>query len=195
MRSGPMKRLAVALMMLPGISWADYLADRIGQAEGATSLLLQPPVAFLSREPVTVIFPGPHGTARLGVSMSYTDADTLNDHYHPAPSPPDRNRHISATAGGEVAVSERIGVFGKFGLRYSTNDVFSPAQSEGAGSVQQLDHRYGIGMSVRASEVLSLHFEWERYVQGGAAGADLSQSYWDPWKEKSVFGAGLRFGL
>lgn len=199
MMPGSKKLLLVAwLMMPPGMAWADFQVEHIGQADGATSLLLQPPVAFLSREPATVMFPGPHDASRLGFSMGYTDAGFTPD-LSPADSrsllPLTQESRFSATAVGELAISERIGVFGKFGLRYAANDSLLPAYlNNGRETMQQMDQRYGVGLNVRASEVLSLHFEWERYALGGT-GAELTNSGWDPWRERDVFGAGLRLGF
>lgn len=195
MISCPIKVFAAALLMLPALVRADFLEERIGQTGGTTSLLIQPPVAFLTREQTMVMIPSDYDSARLGFSMSYS-SDTNAMAGQPFASR-DQERLYSATAVGEYAISHRIGVFGKFGLRYSTGDELSSLSPMGVtGQLQQLDHRYGVGMNVRASEVLSLHFEWERYTQGsdGTVG-NLSNSGWDPWRERNVFGAGVRLGF
>jgi len=199
MRSGLMKLLAIAMLMLPGITWADFLEEHIGQAAGANSLLLQPAMAFAGWEPITVMFPGPYDATRFGLAMSYTAGSPFGPPSVEANSLTlsDPTKRFAATAIGELTISERVGVFGKFGLRYSSNDVLASTNlTNGAGYLQQVDQRYGVGVNVRASEVLSLQFEWERHSPGGiGVGAGLTKSDWDPWKEKNVFGAGVRFGF
>lgn len=196
MMSGPKKLLAVALLILPGLAWADYLAEEVGLADGATSLLIQPPVAFLSREPVPLIFPGPYDATQLGFSMSYHDDASLDSSSNASLIPQARPKRFSAMAIGGLALSQRIGLFGKFGLRYLSNGGLSPASFGEGTSIQQLARRYGVGVNVKASQVLSLQFQWERYgPQGVGVGADPTKSDWDPWKEKNVFGAGLRLGF
>lgn len=198
MMSVPKKLLAVALLMLPGMVWAAYQAEEIGQADGATSLLIQPPVAFLSREPAPLMFPGPYDATELGFSMSYNDdAYSLDSPLSSSLIPQTHPKRFAATAVGGLAISQRIGLFGKFGLRYSSNGgaLSSASFSEGA-STQQLAHRYGLGVNVKASQVLSLQFQWERFGPAGVGvGADPTKWEWDPWKEKNVFGAGLRLGF
>lgn len=187
------KRALLVLLIVPGVACADFWSERIGQAAGATSLLLQPPVAFLSREPAPIMFSGPYDATRLGVAVSYRGDGTGQLHHAASP---ELERLLSATAVGEYAVSERIGVFGKFGLRYAAGETVSyDGMAESAGRLSHLDHRFGVGVNVRANEVLSLHFEWERYGNGSVAGAAPSTQAWDPWKERNVIGAGVRLGF
>lgn len=194
MMSGPNKLLVMALLIVPGMAWADFLAERIGQGSGATSLLLQPQVAFLSREPALLVFP--YGTTRLGLSMSYSD-DSFDNPADLPLVPLVQQRRVSAMAVGELTINERIALFGKFGLRYPAGGVPLPVtMAHGAGTLLPLDQRYGVGVNLRASEVLSLHFEWERYAPAGVGvGSDPNHFDWDPWKEKNVFGAGMRLGF
>lgn len=198
MNSGLLKMLALAWLILPGMAWADFLAERIGQANGTGSLLIQPPVAIPSHEPLLLMFSGPYDATRLGLAMDYSNGAAETDvPFRPSLTPQPLKQRLFATAVGEVSLSERIGLFGKFGLRYST-DESTPVHSmiTGMAELQQLDQRYGVGLSVRASQVLSLRFEWERYAPGAAgSGAEYIMSDWDPWKEKNVFGAGLRLGF
>lgn len=199
MMSGPFKLLAMVMLMLPGMAWADFLEERIGQAGAANSLLLNSQVALLSREPA-IVYPTHRFSTQPGFSMSYTDSDTdpMRDYgsavstslFHPT-----QDRRFSATA-ADLTLSDRIGVFGKVGLRYPHSGASPVALTDGKGYVLPLARRYGVGLNVRASEVLSLQFQWERHAPGGVgAGVDPSKSDWDPWKEKNVFGAGMRVGF
>lgn len=199
MMSGPLKVLAMVMLMLPGMSWADFLEERIGQAGGADSLLLDPQEALLSRQQAAIMYPTHRDMTQPGFSMSYTDSDTdpMRDYgstvstplFHP------QDKRFSATA-VDLTLSDRIGVFGKVGLRYPHSGTSPVTLTDGKGYVLPLARRYGVGLNVRASEVLSLQFQWERHAPGGVgAGVDPSKSDWDPWKEKNVFGAGMRVGF
>lgn len=200
MMSGPFKVLAMVMLMLPGMAWADFLEERIGEASGADSLLLDPQEALLSRQPAAVIYPAHRDMTQPGFSMSYTDSytDPMRDYGYTASSSlfnPTQDRRFSATAVG-LTLSDRIGVFGKVGLRYPNSGASPVTLTDGKGYVLPLARRYGVGLNVRASEVLSLQFQWERHAPGGVgAGVDPSKSDWDPWKEKNVFGAGMRVGF
>jgi len=195
MMSGPKRVLTVALLMLPCTVWADFLSDRIGEYSGTTSLLLHPSLAPLEREPAILLLPPPHETIPWGLSMGYAEPMSESPAIF-SPSLLDQTKHFSATAVGGFALSDRIGLFGKAGLRYAAHDDLATAPGSGTGYVLRLARRYGVGVNMRANEVLSLHFEWERHAPGGVgAGVDLTRSDWDPWKEKNVFGAGMRLGF
>lgn len=192
-------RLAVISMLalLPTIASADYVAESIGQGQAASSMLIQPPIAFLTHEPAPLMFQGPFDASHLGVSMSYNDPGEtpayLRERGGLAQDP-----IVSATAVGEFALTDRVDLFGKYGIRYlNGNDLPTTTFLDNVSHTNQLDRRFGFGVKVKASEVLSLHFEWERFAQGNSdATLDaVSNGKWDPWKERNVFGAGLRLGF
>lgn len=195
MMSRPMTVLAFVLLMIPVLVRADFSADHIGQSSDSDSLLIQPPVAFLSHEPAPIMFLGPRDATHLGFAIDYVDSSMIP--VYRVEEPHQWAQLYSATAIGEYAVNEWLGLFGTFGLRYSSGqDNSLRVLADSAEHLPQMDHRYGVGVNVRASDVLSLHFEWERFAQGSdSKGANLSNSAWDPWNEMSVFGAGMRLGF
>jgi hypothetical protein len=201
MMSGPVMVLAMVMLMLPGMAWADFQVEVIGQPNDITSLQRYPQVALLSRESTAIMSPAHHDVTRPSFSVSYTDSDTdpMRDYGYAVSSSlflHTQEKRFSTTAVG-LAISDRIGLFGKAGLRYPGYGALSAVNlSDSKGYVLPLARRYGVGVNVMASEVLSLQFQWERHAPGGiGAGIDPSKSDWDPWKEKNVFGAGMRVGF
>lgn len=179
------------LLMLPGISRADFQVEAIGKSGRVTSLLVEPTATLLNHTPAAIMFPGSSDATRPGFSMSYAETDS------PLLIPLSLAQRFSAAAVDGLAISHRVCLFSKVGLGYLANNAISLAeQTDDTGYVLQLARLYGMGVNVMASEVLSLHFEWERQAPGGiGAGVDLTKADWDPWKEKNMFGAGIRFGF
>ena len=177
------------LLMLPGISRADFQVEAIGKSGRVTSLLVEPTATLLNRAPAAIKFPGSSDATRLDFSMGHADMDS------PSLIQPAQERRLSAAVVDGIAINNRVGLFSKVDMRYSANSAIA-SQNDDTCYVLQWARRYGMGVNVMASEVLSLHFDWERQAPGGiGAGIDPAKADWDPWKEKNMFGAGIRFGF
>lgn len=194
-RRGRVGIIGVVLALLPAFAYADFSADTVGQPPQLTSMFLQPPVAFLDHEPPPVMFQGPFDASSLGFSIAYAEPQLAYSDRFSQSSPVERS--FSATAVGEYAVSQAVDIFGKFGFRYLSSDNTSGmGLNDALTRATQFNHRFGLGVKVRASDVLSLHFEWERFAQGSDTTSAMAPSQsWNPWRERNVFGAGLRLGF
>lgn len=196
-RGAMLRELLTAALMVPGVACAAFSSEQIGQDAGITSMLLQPPAAFLGLEPASLMLSIPYNATRLGFAMSYSASGLETERAESSATSLEQARRLSATAVGEYAINKNIGVFGKYGLRYQPPAEQTQLPRAGdPGYASQWGYRYGVGLNVRASEVLSLHFEWQRHAgEGEASFESPANPAWDPWKERSVLGAGVRLGL
>lgn len=188
MRSGPIK-LVVAWLMLPGTLHADLLAE----TTHSTIPLPTPLWGWLGREPAPAMFLSSFDDTLFRLFTSNVDTDARSRNRFEQPLLTLTRAKRTPMAGG-LAITEHIGVSGRFGGRRHVSNSSSPL--EGVGAAQQLVHRYSFGVNVRATQHWSLQLQWERHGPVGVAvGADPSKSDWDPWKERNVFGAGVRLGF
>ena len=56
------------LLMLPGISRADFQVEAIGKSGRVTSLLVEPTATLLNHAPAAIMFPGSSDATRPGTS-------------------------------------------------------------------------------------------------------------------------------
>jgi len=189
--SGPLKVLA-ALLMLPGLAWAEHQAGHTRQSGTATALT-QPKIRYQDSRWARYIA-SPYETP-VGFSTKNKETQAKQNYTKFIWNTPENLEECSSSMdSGELSLGDRIGLFGKLASNQLPGYSFSALNT--AEGQQQLDRTYEVGMSVRANSVMSLLLQWNLYAQGNDSSLpNLDNLVKEPWKDRNALGAGIRFGF
>jgi OOP family OmpA-OmpF porin len=125
------------------------------------------------------IFGGAEINPNFAVEFGYINFGEVSAHY-PLYDETDRfeGSALFAAAVGQVNVTEQLRLFGKMGLNFwkvdvSANATYLGSPVSGSGDGTGMSILFGVGVSFKASNQLSIRLEWEQYQNVGD-GVDLT---------------------
>ncbi len=150
----PSLLVASAIMMLAGISQAAQPGPYLGLGFGATN-----DEVLAESDAGTKFFGGINITSYLGLEVSYVD---LGEYANNTLT----QEGVTYEIVGYLPLDNHIDLYGKFGL-------FDWEVSNGSATNKGDDVTYGVGISVRMNDNLSLRGEWQTFLDVDGGDVDM----------------------